>query len=92
MLYFDFVNPYVVYLFFLFLSVFTVYAIFTYKEFITKHKKKIYLVASVLLIWTQLARYLGVLFKDGFDPLECSVVGSDNDNICDDESMFSLAS
>ncbi len=70
MLYFDFVNPYVIYLFFLFLSVSTVYAIFTYKDFITKHKKKVYLVASILLIWTQLARYLGVLFKDGFDPLE----------------------
>jgi len=70
MLYFDFLNPHVIYLFFLFLSVFTVYAIFTYIDFITKHKKKIYLVASILLIWTQLARYLGVLFKDGFDPLE----------------------
>lgn len=70
MLYFNFLNSYIIYIFFLFLTAFTIYAIFTYKEFITKHKKKIYIIASVLLIWTQLARYLGVLFKDGFDPLE----------------------
>lgn len=67
MLYFDFINPYIIYAFFVLLTAFVVYAIFNYRTFIVKHKKKILLIVSVLLIWTQLARYLGVLFRDGFD-------------------------
>lgn len=67
MLYFDFINPYIIYAFFVLLTAFVVYAIFNYKTFIDKHKKKILLIISILLIWTQLARYLGVLFRDGFD-------------------------
>jgi hypothetical integral membrane protein (TIGR02206 family) len=66
MLYFDFINPYIMYAFVVLLAAFTIYAIFNYKVFIDKHKKTIFIVVSILLIWTQLARYLGVLFKEGF--------------------------
>ncbi len=66
MLYFDFINPYIVYIFFFSLTVFSIYAIFNFKPFISKHKKTIYIIVSVLLIWTQLARYIGVIFRDGF--------------------------
>ena len=66
MIFFDFLNPYIVYVFFLVLLVFAIYAIFHYREFIEKHKKRIYLIVSLLLIWTQLARYIGVIFRDGF--------------------------
>ena len=64
MLFFDFINPYIVYIFFFLLTVFSIFSIFTYKDFIVKHKKKIYLIVSILLIWTQLARYIGVFFKE----------------------------
>ena len=67
MLYFDFINPYIIYAFFVLLAAFTIYAIFNYKIFIDKHKKKILIIVSVLLIWTQLARYIGVIYRDGFD-------------------------
>lgn len=68
MLYFDFVNPYFIYMFFVLLAAFTVYALFTYQEVIIKHRKTIMIVASALLIWTQFARYIGVFYtQGGFD-------------------------
>ena len=66
MLYFDFINPYVMYAFVVLLAAFTIYAIFNYKIFIDKHKKKILIIVSILLIWTQLARYLGVWYRGEF--------------------------
>jgi uncharacterized membrane protein YwaF len=44
----------------------TIYAIFTYQEFINKHKKIILVVVTVLLVWSQLVRYGYVLIRDGF--------------------------
>lgn len=66
MLYFDFVNPYLVYVIYVFLAMFTVYAIFTYRDFFKEHNNTVMLIVSVLLIWTQLARYIGVIFTTGF--------------------------
>ena len=66
MLYLDFINPYIVYAFIVLSAAFSIYAIFNYRVFIDRHKKTILLVVSILLIWTQLARYLGVFFKEGF--------------------------
>ncbi len=64
MLYFDFINPYIMYAIVIFSAAFTIYAI--YKVFIDKHKKTIFIIISVLLIWTQLARYLVVFLKGDF--------------------------
>ncbi len=66
MLYFDFINPYIVYMFVVLLAAFTIYAIFNYREYIEKNKKTILLIVSILLIWTQLARYVGVFLKGEF--------------------------
>ncbi|MBN2604788.1 MAG: YwaF family protein [Bacilli bacterium] len=70
MIYFDFVNPYFIYFFFLFLAIFTVYAMFAYQNFFKKHEKIIIFIVTVLLIWSQGMRYLGVAIKDGFDITE----------------------
>lgn len=43
---------------------FTIYAIFHYRDFITKHKKSLMTIAMILLIWTQIARYIGIFFKE----------------------------
>ena len=66
MWYFDFINPYIIYAFFVLLAAFVIYAIFNYKIFIDKHKKTILIIVSILLIYTQLARYIGVIYKNGF--------------------------
>jgi len=66
MLYFDFINPYIVYFFFLGLTIFSIYAIFTKKDFIRKHKKLIYIIVTILLIWTQIARYFVVYLRGDF--------------------------
>ncbi|AIO18423.1 Integral membrane protein [Candidatus Izimaplasma bacterium HR1] len=63
MLLFDFINPYITYLFVVLAFVFSIGAIFYRKEFITKHKKTIMNIAMVLLIWTQVARYAGIFFE-----------------------------
>lgn len=62
MLLFDFLNSYIIYVIFVLSAAYTVYAIFTKTEFISKNKKKIFLIASILLIWTQISRYIGVFF------------------------------
>jgi len=65
-LYFNFINPYIVYAFIIIFTACTIHAIFNYRIFISKHKKIILLIVSGLLIWTQLARYLGVFLKGEF--------------------------
>ena len=67
MLLFDFINSYIIYVLFVFLAVFTVYSIFTKTEYISKNKNKILLAVSILLIWTQIARYIGVFFENGLE-------------------------
>ena len=68
MLYFDFANPYFIYMFFVLLAVYTIYAIFHYQTWIAKNRRIIMIVASILLIWTQFARYVGVIYtQGGFD-------------------------
>lgn len=65
MLLFDFMDSYIIYTFIVLFSAFSIYVIFTKTAFISKHKKTIFLVASILLIWTQFARYIGVVIGDG---------------------------
>ena len=67
MLFFDFINPYIIYAFTILLAAFTIYAIFNYKVFINKHKKVILIIVAILLVWSQLARYIGVMFRESFD-------------------------
>jgi uncharacterized membrane protein YwaF len=64
MLLFDFINPWITYLFVLGSFVFVFWAIFHRQDFIRKHKKTIISIAMVLLIWTQFARYAGVFFEE----------------------------
>ena len=71
MLLFDFMNPYIIYGLFVLTAVFVIYSIFTKTEFISKHKNKIFIIVSVLLIWTQIARYIGVVF--GGETIEWSI-------------------
>jgi len=65
MLYFDFVNPYLMYLITVGVTIFLIRSIFYKREFITKHKKKILLIVTILLLWTQFARYAGIFFTGG---------------------------
>ncbi len=67
MLYFDLVNPYITYMIIVLLFTFSVYAIFTKKQYIIKHKKKIMNIVMWLLIWTQVARYIGVFFSENVE-------------------------
>jgi len=67
MLYFTFLNPYVIFAFFVLLFAFCAHAIFRYSDFIQTNKKIIFRVLMVVLIWSQLARYGLSLFRDGFD-------------------------
>lgn len=67
MLYFTFADPYLIYSTVVLLTALSIYLIFNKKEFLKKHKNTIYLVVSVLLIWTQIARYLVVYLKGDFD-------------------------
>lgn len=61
MLLFDFMNSYIIYVVYVLSAVFTIHAIFTKTEFISKHRNKIFLIVSILLIWTQFARYIGIV-------------------------------
>ena len=65
MLYFDFVNPYLMYMIAVGVTIFLIRSIFYKQEFISKHKKKILLIITLLLLWTQIARYAGVFFSGG---------------------------
>lgn len=63
MLYFDLINPWITYIL-IFVSFFSsIYLILTKKEWISKHKKTIFTVVTILLLWTQFARYVGVIFE-----------------------------
>lgn len=64
MLLFDFINPYIIYVSFVLFACYTIYSIFTKVEFFTKNRDKLFLIVSILLIWTQIARYIGVVIGD----------------------------
>jgi uncharacterized membrane protein YwaF len=64
MLLYDFMNPYIIYFFFLGLYIFTTYAIFKHRAFFIRHRKKILLTVAILLGWTQIARYIGIFFNE----------------------------
>ncbi len=66
MLYFDFINPYLMYALVILSAAFSIYAIFNYQEFINKHKKTIFIIATWLLLWSQFARYFGVFLRGDF--------------------------
>lgn len=66
MLYFDFANPYIIYAVFVLFTAFSIQVVFRKKEFFIKHKKTVYIIATVLMIWTQLARYLVVYLNGDF--------------------------
>lgn len=57
MLFFDFINPYVVYIGYNLLTIVTIYLIFTKKEWILAHQKTIWIVVTILLVYSQIARY-----------------------------------
>jgi uncharacterized membrane protein YwaF len=64
MLYFDFINPYITYMIVVLLFVGTIVAIFRKRDFFEKNKDRIIKITMILLIWTQLARYIGVFFVE----------------------------
>lgn len=66
MLYFDFINPYLMYMLVVFFFVFSVYQVFTNPAFFRKHETKIFLIVAILLGYTQLVRYVIVVIRDGF--------------------------
>lgn len=68
MIHFDFINPYIVYSFFVLLTAITVRTIFLKGDFIVKQKRVILLIAAVLLIWTQYVRYIDLIFFRDFIP------------------------
>ncbi|MBU1019849.1 MAG: YwaF family protein [Firmicutes bacterium] len=70
MFYFDFINPYIIYFFFLFFAIFTIYSIFHHQDFFRKNQKVILFIVTLLLIWSQGMRYIGVAIRDGFDVTE----------------------
>lgn len=65
MFYFTFANPYIIYTSVVFLFVFAVYAIFQKQEFIHTHKRTILWIVTILLVWSQLARYGFSVIRDG---------------------------
>ena len=64
MLYFDILNPYITYMIFVLLFAGTIVALFRKRDFFEKHKETIIKTVMVLLIWTQVARYIGVFFAE----------------------------
>jgi uncharacterized membrane protein YwaF len=64
MLYFDFINPYIIYVLVVFITLFLIYSIFQKQDFIRKHKTSIVWIVAILLTWTQVARYMGLLFEE----------------------------
>jgi uncharacterized membrane protein YwaF len=65
MLYFDFVQPYLMYLITVGVTIFLIRSIFLKTKFINKHKKTILIIITILLAWTQFARYAGIFFDNG---------------------------
>ena len=70
MLYFTWPNPHIIYAVIVFLTVFSIRAIFTKQDFIKKNKNSIFIVATVLLVWSQFSRYIGGRLDEGFDITE----------------------
>ncbi len=64
MLLFDFINPYIIFMLIVLSFAFSVYAIFTKQDWINQHKKTILVMVMVLLIWSQIARYIGIFFEE----------------------------
>lgn len=62
MLLFDFLNSYIIYVAYVLLAAFVIHSIFTKTEFVSRNKSKILLIVAILLIWTQIARYIGIAF------------------------------
>lgn len=52
-------------MFFVFLTAFLVRGLFMKKEFLTKNKKYVLMIATLLLLWTQYVRYVDLLFNGG---------------------------
>lgn len=67
MLYFDFVHPYLMYLITVGVTIFLIRSIFLKTEFMNKHMKVIWIIITILLAWTQFARYAGVFFDNGLE-------------------------
>lgn len=67
MLLFDFINPYITYVIGVIFFTFSVWMIFNKREFIFKHKNSIFTIATILLIWTQFARYVGMFFDENVE-------------------------
>lgn len=67
MINFDFINPYFIYMSFVLFTAFSIYAIFTYKEWFTRNRNKLFIVAAILVTWTQIARYIIVGIQGDFD-------------------------
>lgn len=65
MLYFDFVNPYLMYMIVVGITIFLIRSIFYKQDFINKHKNTIIIIVTILLAWTQFARYAGIIFQGG---------------------------
>lgn len=72
MLYFDFINPYLVYSVYVLFTAFSIYAIFTKKDWFKRNRNIIFIIVSVLLTWTQIARYF-VVYLNGNFTLESSL-------------------
>ena len=64
MLYFDFVAPIIVYISYWLVFVGTILILVFKRDFITKHKNRIIMIVMVLLIWTQISRYIGIFFTE----------------------------
>ncbi|MFP4286092.1 MAG: hypothetical protein ACLFRI_00200 [Candidatus Izemoplasmataceae bacterium] len=57
MLFFNFINPYIVYITYNLITILTIYLIFTKKTWILAHQKTIWLIVTILLVYSQIARY-----------------------------------
>ncbi len=64
MLLYDFVNPTLFYIFLNITFIICTVLIFKKREFLIKHKNKIFIIVAILLGWTQFARYIGIFFAE----------------------------
>ncbi|MFH5881691.1 TMEM164 family acyltransferase [Liberiplasma polymorphum] len=70
MLYFNFMNPYIIYLIYNFITLFTIYLVFKKKTFIVRYKKLIWIFITIILIYTQFTRYIYPLIMGTFTTQE----------------------
>ncbi len=57
MIQFDFANPYLIYVMYVSFTFFSIYALFKWHEVFRRHRKLVYTVAFVALLYAQFARY-----------------------------------